>query len=267
MSKEQFINQGSIEKSDIVSAILSNLTVVIQIIALGIVGFSNALQIGNLFQLKDLVNVANFITLFISFSLIGIYSFFKANRDFMFKQPDKKGVLRQINEKLFGTKQPDPLSKGGEKRFLLILFCISFISSLSFLYFTFRINSPTLVASDEMMGILQIFSYSLALICGSVVIFAWIRDQLDKKKQFTEDSYIPNLRSTLIEYEIVETPKIKILQNFSISNGNHIITIEIESKHKYLITNFDGKRLFGEITEQEYNTFINSPQVTNDKQV
>lgn len=266
MSKEQFANQRQIDKSDILSAILSNLTVVIQIVALGIVGLSNVLQVGSLFQLKDLVNVANFTILFLSFSLIGIYSFFKANRDLTFTQPDKKGVLRQINEKLFGTKLPNPMSRSSEKIFLIVLFLITTISSLIFIYTTYKVKITTGESTDINNGLAQIISYSFALVCGSVLIFVWIRDQLDKKNQFTEDNFIPNLRSTLIEYEIVETPRLKIAQNFSISNGNHLIKIEVGNKEKYLITNFDGKRVFGEITEEEYNNIINPPQNTNDKQ-
>jgi len=266
MSKEEFIDQRRIDKSDIISAILSNLTVVIQIVALGIVGLSNVLQVSNLFQLKELVNVANFTILFLSFSLIGIYSFFKANKDFPFSQPEKKGVLRQINEKLFGTKVVNPMSRDGEKIFLLVLFVITALSSLVFFYSTYRIKSLFTEPIDITNGFIQIISYSLSLVCGSVLIFIWIRDQLDKKNQFTEDSFIPNLRSTLIEYEIVETPRLKIAQNFSISNGNHLIKIEVGKKEKYLITNYDGKRVFGEITEEEYNNIINPPQSTNDKQ-
>lgn len=266
MGKEDFIDQRRIDKSDIISAILSNLTVVIQIVALGIVGLSNVLQVSNLFQLKELVNIANFTILFLSFSLIGTYSFFRANKDFPFAQPDKKGVLRQINEKLFGTKIPNPMSRRGEKNFLLILFVITSIASLTFLYSTYRIKSSSIEPVEVTNGFIQIISYSISLVCGSVLIFIWIRDQLDKKNQFTEDNFIPNLRGTLIEYEIVETPKLKIAQNFSISNGNHLIKIEVDKKEKYLITNFDGKRVFGEITEEEYNNIINPPQVTNDKQ-
>lgn len=266
MSKEQFADQRQMDRSDIVSAILSNLTVVIQIVALGIVGLSNVLQVGSLFQLKEMVNLANFTILFLSFSLIGIYSFFKANRDIGFSQPEKKGVLRQINEKLFGTKIPNPMSRGGEKTFLIFLFILTTISSVTFILTTYKVMTSSLEQLDINNGLFQILSYSLALVCGSVLIFVWIRDQLDKKSQFTEDSFIPNLRSTLIDYEIVETPKLKIAQNFSISNGNHLIKIEVDKKEKYLITNFDGKRVFGEISEEEYNNIINPPQNTNDQQ-
>ncbi len=266
MSKEQFANQRQMDRSDIISAVLSNLTVVIQIVALGIVGLSNVLQVGTLFQLRDMVNVANFTILFLSFSLIGIYSFFKTNRDIVFTQPDKKGVLRQINEKLFGTKLPNPMSRSGEKTFLIALFLITTIASSLFIYTTYRVKSLSAEELNFDNGLIQILSYSLALICGSVLIFVWIRDQLDKKNQFTEDNFIPNLRSTLFDYEIVDTPKLKIVQNFSISNGNHLIKIEVGNSEKYLITNFDGKRVFGQITEDEYNNIINPPQNTNEKQ-
>ncbi len=266
MSKEQFTSQRQMDRSDIVSAVLSNLTVVIQIVALGIVGLSNVLQVETLFQLREMVNVANFTILFLSFSLIGIYTFLKANKDIEFTQPDKKGVLRQINEKLFGAKLPNPMSRGGEKTFLITLFIITAISSVLFIYSTYRVKSLSVDELNFDNGLIQILSYSLALICGSVLIFVWIRDQLDKKDQFTEDNFISNLRSTLFDYEIVDTPKLKIAQNFSISNGNHLVKIEVGKKEKYLITNFDGKRVFGEITEEEYNNIINPPQTTNEKQ-
>lgn len=266
MNKEQFTTTSQINSRDIVTAILSNLTVVIQVVALGIVGLSNVLRISNLFLFKDLVDVANFTILFLSFSLIGIYSFFKTNPEFPFTQPDKKGVLRQINEKLFGTKIPNPLSKQGEKKLILTLFIITFLSSIIFFYSTFRIKFFPEETWILFYGFTQIMSYSLSLICGSVVIFIWIRDQLDKKNQFTEDSFISNLRNTLIEYEIVETPEIKVQQNFSISNGNHLIKIKLGQDQIFLITNFDGKRIFGEITETEYNNIMNPPQVQNAKQ-
>lgn len=260
MNKTVFTSTDKIERADFLSAILSNLTVIIQIVALGIIGLSNVLSLKSIFQLSELVNVANFIILFLSFSLISLYSFFKANKDLYFAQPAKKGVIHQINEKLFGTNISNPLGRSGEKKFLLLLFITTCLSTSLFFYSTFQVVTLSLQNSQTIAGFIQILTYSISLICGSVIIFIWIRDQIDKMSLFTEEKFIPNLRNTLIDYEIVETPKIQILQNLSITNGNHLIKVKVDTNEKYLITNFDGKRIFGEISKNEYEAFINPPQ-------
>lgn len=260
MDKNQYINQGRVEKSDLLSAVLSNLTVIIQLVALGAVGLSNVLELGSLFVFKELVSIANFIILFLSFALIGVYIFYKSNRDYDFSQPEKKGIFRQINQALFGTNLKTPLSKKGEKSFLVTLFIITVVSAFLFLFATYNVKSFSEYVAN--FGFIQIISYVLFLTCGSVLIFVWIRDQFDKKNQFIGTDFIPNLRGTLIEYGIVITPTVIILQNISLSNSNHAVKIKVQDYERYLITNFDGKNLLAEISEEEYQSILNPKKDT-----
>ena len=87
-------------------------------------------------------------------------------------------------------------------------------------------------------------------------IYIWIRDAFDKSSRFTENSFVPNLRSTLIEYGHVKTPSIRIHQNIDIGNGNRLLKVTTDDKLKYFVVTYDGSRINAEITKEQYNKFF-----------
>jgi len=258
------------EKNDLTTAIISNITVVVQIIAVGAIGLADMLKIQNLFQLKELINIANFAILLLSLSLIGLYNYFRTNNDFRPEVADQeKGLVHLFLEKIFGKRKKSFIVPYGNiKKFLGFLYFLTLVSTFAFFYFTYVVvkNKESLPVTLD--GLFQVITYAITLIGGSVIIYVWINDMLDKKQRFTEEDLIPNFKDTLIKYEFIGTPSVKIKQNDSINYGNRLLRIEIgnDGNDRYFETSFDGKRIFREMDKSIYDQFF-SKQNNNQTQL
>ena len=251
------------EKNDLTTALISNITVIVQIVAVGAIGLADMLKIQDLFQLKELINIANFAILLLSLSLIGLFNYFRTNKDFKPEITDQeKGWLSLFLEKIFGKRKKSFIVQSGSvKKFLGFLYFLTLISTFGFFYFTYVVvqNKESSLATID--GLFQVISYAVTLICGSVIIYVWINDLLDKKQRFTEEDLVPNFKDTLIKYEFITTPTIKIKQNDPLNYGNRVLRVEIgeEGHDRYFETSFDGKRIFREMDKSVYDRFFNTP--------
>jgi hypothetical protein len=251
------------EKNDLTTAIISNITVVVQIIAVGAIGLADMLKIHDLFQLKELINIANFAILLLSLSLIGLFNYFRTNKDFKPEVTDQeKGWVSLFLEKIFGKRKKSFIVQSGSvKKFLGFLYFLTLISTFAFFYFTYVVVQNKDSSSATLDGLFQVITYSITLIGGSVIIYVWINDMLDKKQRFTEEDLVPNFKDTLIKYEFIGTPSVKIKQNDSLNYGNRLLRIEIgdEGHDRYFETSFDGKRIFKEMDKSVYEQFFKNP--------
>lgn len=137
MSNDNLNRSDRSNKVDLTSVVISNLAVIIQIVAVGATGLANVLKVDEIFPYRDLVTLANFLVLLLSFSFIGLYNFNKSNKSFVRNQSGRQGFLLQIKYFLFGEQSKSLFDYGSEKNVFEI-----FISNLN--YFNVFIFQPNL---------------------------------------------------------------------------------------------------------------------------
>ncbi|MDI6778507.1 MAG: hypothetical protein QMD77_04980 [Patescibacteria group bacterium] len=68
------------------------------------------------------------------------------------------------------------------------------------------------------------------------------------------EDFIPNLLNSLRNHNLIEEPKVEILERKPLENGNHLVKIRIDNTNTFfVITNFDAKDIFGIFNEEEFN--------------
>ncbi len=229
-------SQPKNENKDIVSALISNLGVLLQIIGVSLVGISDAFGITKVFLESKLLGVMNFFIFISTFSLIATYTFIKDNVPFNL----------DINADKTKT----------DKKVIVVSFVLSTVFFVCFIISTYLITRKS-NGSLDLLGLLQILSYTGVLISGTFNIYIWIRDTLSKRNQFNLGDFLPNFIGSLREYGYLNDPKVEIIENQNLSTSYHLVSFRIQKEDiKSVVTSYDGKIIYKELTDDERVTVL-----------
>lgn len=212
--------------SDIISIIVSNLGVLVQIAAISLIGVSSAFGVDKVIDNSDLLRLTNFFVFVVAVSAIGSYSYFATRSE---GRKSGRGLL---------FKKLEPY----------VLLTTSFFSFISFIFFI--ISSYVLInqANQDkwIWPLLQIISYSGVMTLASLNVYVWMHNLLKSYSRFRDTDFIDNFKSALRENGYLNDPVLKIIENNVLTNGNRIIVFRINDQQ------------FGEKTSTIYFTAVNN---------
>lgn len=254
MAKASLTGQQREKGNNILSALISNVGIIIQIASVSLVGLSDAFGVTKIFVDTDLLNISNFFIFITTFSMIGTYTFIKNNKN-----------LFSVD---FGKDQAR-----GDKRLSMLLSFLTTAFFLLFLISTYQILRKPFIWDSNIVGLFQALSYSGILIAGTLSVFIWIKDEFSKQKQFDPDDFVPNIKDALRDYGHLKEPDIQISENIILGDMNRLITYRINSLDnaqvswdgdiknsvgKTVISTYDGRVIIRVLTQVERKDFIDS---------
>lgn len=246
------------QKSDLIAIVLSFFAGIIQLFLfiIGTLGQVTGLQ--KLFINQELVPFSTLLSLIIALCIVGIISFFKKNQEIISSKHTFKPYI--FLRKLFFNETANEnytFSRRTEKRNLFIAGIILVVFSFIFIISTLNhLTSNTYLFIDSNNSeVYQTFSFMILWILTPVILFVWIRNEIEQNYQFKPESFIPNLIRSLQNQGFL---RIIIRDDIQTQDGVHLISAKIQNEDKYFITQFDGKRIIRELSEDEYHNILNS---------
>lgn len=222
------------QKSDsIISYIAATAPVLLQLLGVLSISLVNALKLDKFVLMPELINIANFLVILLSISLISIASFWDYNRFAL------------------STNNTSPFNQTIEFwNRLKLAFRISLMSFFVFIgVIVFR---PTLTSSIEVWTFIQWLGYIVGLGSISFIIYAFTLLKIQERRNNSlVENYIPRLLDSLRRYGHVRDPDI-VIEN--IDRNKNIAVVKLGRNSKYIITT----DFSGEMTSIEgWKSFVN----------
>ncbi|OGC51258.1 hypothetical protein A2982_04140 [candidate division WWE3 bacterium RIFCSPLOWO2_01_FULL_39_13] len=201
----------------------------LQLLAVLSVGLVNILKLDQFVLIPNFINLANFLVILLSISIISLSSFWDYNKFNLLKE----------GENIFSQT----------KKFWRLLRICCLISVMGGVFFVgIVINKPNITASLEIWAFLQWFSYITFMTSISFVIYAFALLKIqEKKNRNLVENYIPRLIDSLRRYGHVKDPDIVILK---VDRVNCQATVKLGRSSKYLVTtDFTGEMTSIEVSK------------------
>lgn len=235
------------QKDELWPSIISLFIPLIQLIAVVTMGLSNIFKISIFFFFPEILNLINLLLLFVAFSAIGFYWYWRSNL-----------YILNIPEVVSVEQKPKyvPEQKRIAKiiKFLLI---VSVISLAIFVFTVANIFSDVTILPVLWLGVIQYLSYGGIIITSGLIIYIWIYEYIKKKQTFKREDFVKNLVNTLSDYGIVNPPDIKIWKNqIARSALSKVVEIEVNSKRLIVVCSFDGVDISEIYEKEEYERLL-----------
>lgn len=244
------------QKSDLFAVLLSFLAGIIQLLLFVVGVLSQVTNVPQLFFNPEVVPFVVILSLLVSLCVVGIISFARKNQSLGRPEPRLK-LWKKIRKYVFEDSLPSFFSaQQKEKRNMLIAGTMLIIAAGTFLVSTLNHLSGRqyLFVHSDNAGLLQLFSFGLMWILIPVILFVWISNELEKARQYKPENFISNLIRSLHSHGYIQ---IKIESDVQLNDGRHVVRIGLQGEKTHFLTQFDGKRIERELTEEEYNRVFN----------
>lgn len=208
MSKQQ--------NSDSIISYLAAITpALFQLLAVLSVGLVNVLKLNQFVLIPDFINLANFLVILLSITIIGLSSFWDYN---------KFGLLKEGENILSQTK----------KFWKLLKTCCGIAIFGSIVFVGIVINKSHITQFLEFFAFAQWLSYIIFMTSISFIIYAFALLKIHERKNNSMfENYIPRLIDSLRRYGHVRDPDIVILK---VERDKHQATVKLGGTSKYLVT-------------------------------
>jgi hypothetical protein len=193
----------------------------LQLVAVLSVGLVNILRLDEYVLTPRFINMANFLTVLISISLISLASFWDYN----------KFSLLKANESIFDQT----------KKFWSLLKIVFLFVLMGFILFVLiAINKVKIDQSVEMWSFIQWFSYIVSMTSVSFIIYSYALLKVqEKNNKNLQENYIPRLLDSLRRNGHVDEPDVII---DSIDRENNMAIVRFTSAQKFkVITDYTGE--------------------------
>lgn len=192
----------------------------LQLIAVTSVGFVNVLRLDKFVLDPEFINIANFLVILLSISIITLASFWDYN--------------------VFALLQPAENIFNQTKKYWKILKISCVVSVIGF--FTFMaiiLNKPSIFAYIEIFTFIQWASYIISMTSMSFIIYSYVLLKIqERKSKDLRENYIPRLIDSLRRYGHVKSPDIIIL---SVDKQTNTAIVKLGGNTKFSVTtDYDG---------------------------
>ncbi len=244
------------QKSDLFAVILSFSAGIIQLLLFVLGTISQITNWISFFAKADFVPLAVLLSLVISLTFVGTFSYYQKNPEFLPESIKLKPLLWLKSLLFEKTNQPTALSRRSQKTILNISLVILILSSYLFVSSTFSyINKQSYFLTPfDLADLIQIISFMVLWIISTFILFVWISNEIEKSKLYKPDEFIPNLIRT---FQIQGYVNIAITDDVQLQDGSHLIKARIQEKDYYFITQYDGRRIIRTLTKDEFDNFFN----------
>lgn len=246
------------ENSNLLSTLASLTPALVQIFAFFAIDFATKFRINNYLILPDLLTFINFLVLLLSTASIAIYAYFRHNNFTILR-----GYITQPTNTNTPVNMPN--IQKYVFRLLIVLVILIFLTAITFISIVFS-NISVHKLPIVPWGILQWLTYSIFLVCISLIIYIWLED-INLKATFeqSQSAYISRVLDRLFETGWISPPKTLLVrpeQGFAQKR----LVLEVTnsdgtSRFLDILTSFDGKQL---LLVSEYPT--NPLQTTTQNQ-
>lgn len=253
-------------KSDLYAVLLSFLAGIVQLSLFVIGTLGQATNFQRLFVRPDTVPFMVILSLVIALCCVGVISFFRKNPTILpieASLPTFKPLV-WIRKLLFDNRVTAgfQIGKKQEKRNLVImlvgmlLFAVFFILSTE----TYLTNKSYGFINSQNEEIYQTLGFIGLWVSSTIVLFAWISDEIEKQYQFRPDDFLSNLVRALQSYGYVQ---IVISADLQTQWQFHYVSVKIQNEEKYFVVQFDGRRIIEEIDKEKFNSLTQANTSNN----
>lgn len=196
----------------------------LQLIAVVSIGLINVLRLDKFVLAPDFINIANFIVILISVSLISLSSFWDYN-------------------KISLGNQGEDVFTAPTKFFWKVLRIFLAISIIAFVIFvSIVLFKNQIVSNVELFTLLQWVAYITSMVSMSFIIYAFALLKIQERKNNSlMDNYIPRLLDSLRRYGHVKNPDIEIHQ---VNRNENIAIVKLGGESKFRVfTDFTGEMI------------------------
>lgn len=186
-----------------------------QLLAVLSVGLVNVLKLDQFVLTPNFINLANFLVILLSISIISLSSFWDYNKFNLLKQ----------NENIFSQT----------KKFWVALRVFFFLALFGSLVFVGIATNKSIIENNiEIWAFIQWFSYIISMTSISFIIYAYALLKIqEKNNRSMYENYIPRLIDSLRRYGHVNDPDI-VIQNIDRQKSQAIV--KLGGTSKYLVT-------------------------------
>ena len=212
------------QKGDsLISYLAATAPALLQLVAVLSVGLVNVLRLDQFVLIPGFINIANFLVILLSISIISLSSFWDYN---------KFGLLKEGENILTQTK-----------KFwrVLIIFCV-IASTGSLVFVGILLNKVNISSYIEVWAFIQWSTYIVFMVSISFIIYAFALLKIqERQNKNLYGNYIPRLVDSLRRYGHVKDPDI-VIMNVNRNELSAIVRLGGASKYKVL-TDFTGEMI------------------------
>jgi hypothetical protein len=205
--------QNSQKSDSLISYIAATAPALLQLLAVLSIGLVNVLRFDQFVLIPNFINIANFLVVLLSISLISLASFWDYNK--------------------FGLLEPGESIFSQAKKFwrVLISFCaLATTGSLAFVGIV--LNKEILIHNTETWAFLQWATYIISMVSVSFIIYAFALLKIqEKQNEESYANYIPKLVDSLRRYGHVKDPDI-VIESINRNELQAIVKLGGSSKYK-----------------------------------
>lgn len=219
----------SVQNGDSIIGYLAAITpALLQLIGVVSVGLVGVLKLDEFVMAPDFINMANFLTILISISIISMSSFWDYNR-----------YAINSSKKTNPTERFDLFEDTRSFWKVLKVFCsIAVVGFFIFMYFV--LNKSKFVENVEIFAFFQWSAYIVSMSSVSFIIYAFALMKIQQKNNKTlTENYIPRLVDSLRRYGHVENPGVTIDQ---VDPTHTFAVVRLGSKDRHKVyTDYTGE--------------------------